>query len=1838
MVGVLAMAAAGAAHPPVKNYEIEPCKKRRREDEESSCKTVAKYLSPQGKSGDRVFSPPKSTNILDYFRKASPINEKSQFPKGCKMKSPAPLSVHSGKDCTSPWKMPPSTEVKKRGKRVNLSHQLNNIPTGNESPIEISSDESKEEASLKSDFVEDSTSLLLHQKRGEALAESIQDVKSRWSAITSAPSSKKVNPKRGHTKNDFKRSRKRKHKDIIDLSESLPLAEELSLKKDGQGSKQAIASLPVEPESAASGASPGAQGACFNDSTVTVSYEEFLKSHKEDKVYQLADATMAVCLPSETMGDIGRRGYISDTDTCEGPQQAHFKTVTVLAQVHPAPPKKTGKIPTMFLKQKQVELENSFSDPESEQTPQKRKSNVVIQEADLELAVLDPGSSEAVKPKCSLEERQQFMKAFRQPACDALKTGVKKTSDKKDLHETSSHEEASSNSSRNIMENPTTEVSNNSESQSYTDKGSFPKENKKLKQQGKRTETGVMLSENRDRNTQKKEITSFLQDKQDQNRLRMSLRQKRTEGFKGRALFSSKSLVCENTAKDDPLTISSPNYNKSSRKTSPPAKEVKVTHSKSEPEDNLVNASTPKSARRSVRRSSPPTTVDIRGSDSEDAQDYTPIKASTPKAASLPGKHNLYTAELILISSDSESPIRMKFTRISTPKKSKRKYKKRSQKSEATDGDLTLQTRKASRASKNISKAKRLIEKAKALHMSKSKATDETATPLRRSSRHQALTERKKLSEMEDSVIRIDSSPTSLKQSEKNQKKLKCLNDVLGKNLSQLPKKVPGKVKVAPLFLARKAKKIADPVFEFDDSSQDTSEKAQNCDVQLKAKRAFLMSGLPDLLKRQIAKKAAALDAYSTASASFQRVVHVQQKDDGCLLWHLTPPSCPLLTKLKELNPRVVDVSKCAIGLGEFSTLNSDLQSNHSAVVLVETRRAFTEEVRNALLEEIRWSNPGFSLKNYFPLLLKKQSEPAALSECLSNQEPDVTQKGPKRKRTETENRKSKRKKPHDYSESPKKLSGPPEELDLRNKSSEIKLDSSKESVVEDTLWTEKYQPQNSSELIGNELAIKKLHSWLKDWKRRTELEERQNLKGKRDEKPEAPSESMEFKGSSDEEESRLCNTVLLTGPPGVGKTASVYACAQELGFKIFEVNASSQRSGRQILSQLKEATQSHQVDKQGVNSQKPCFFNSYNIGKSPKKFSSPKKVVTSPRKIPPSSPKSSGPKRALPLKTLANYFKVSSKQKNDEEIAALQENNKGIKNFDQKPVTQTKITTNSNREFGAEEPNRKNATSLILFEEVDIIFDEDAGFLSAVKALMATTKRPVILTTSDPTFSLMFDGYFEEIKFSTPSTQNVASYLQMICLTENFRTDVKDLITFLTAHTCDIRRSILYLQFWIKSGGGCLEERPLFLYGGNDRNGQPVGSENGADSKKYPNNSKKNPPDLPKCDTGCVETLFGLKNIFHSSEDVFSFLKHKLKTKEEWHKLIQLLTEFQTRSVDFLYSNLEFVLPLPVDAIPETPSLCGLLENVGASPAVDSGKRLAGNHSEGQQPSKKSQKKRRKKKMVTLDDSDLFDNKPDFSHELISLSPASLSSADECKDNENTPETKKLHKCLHSDNDGIYRSPKTPAEKKCSALVSHCLNSLTEFMDNMSFLDALLPDVKGQNELGENDFSWTSGNVKNGLCDALTLESKDGQPSQSSAELKAVVEALSFTECSSAISKAMETSLNSCKKLGRDPTKDLTLYVSKQRTNVYFSQSAADLDAQKRIAVVKSVFSSRSLLNLGNRQAGVIEYLPTLRSICRTEKLKEQGKSKRRFLHYFEGIHLDVSKETMTALAADFP
>lgn len=122
-----------------------------------------------------------------------------------------------------------------------------------------------------------------------------------------------------------------------------------------------------------------------------------------------------------------------------------------------------------------------------------------------------------------------------------------------------------------------------------------------------------------------------------------------------------------------------------------------------------------------------------------------------------------------------------------------------------------------------------------------------------------------------------------------------------------------------------------------------------------------------------------------------------------------------------------------------------------------------------------------------------------------------------------------------------------------------------KEGRLGSLAWTDKYKPSKSCPFVGNGATISELRSWLSQWKNKPLNSER--------------SASRQSLSDSEESTEGLSNCYLLVGPPGVGKTSSVYYLAEELGFKVLEVHASSERPGKRILAQLHEATQSHHVE-----------------------------------------------------------------------------------------------------------------------------------------------------------------------------------------------------------------------------------------------------------------------------------------------------------------------------------------------------------------------------------------------------------------------------------------------------------------------------------------------------------------------------------------------------------------------------------------------------------------------------------------------------------------------------------
>ena len=92
-------------------------------------------------------------------------------------------------------------------------------------------------------------------------------------------------------------------------------------------------------------------------------------------------------------------------------------------------------------------------------------------------------------------------------------------------------------------------------------------------------------------------------------------------------------------------------------------------------------------------------------------------------------------------------------------------------------------------------------------------------------------------------------------------------------------------------------------------------------------------------------------------------------------------------------------------------------------------------------------------------------------------------------------------------------------------------------------LWTDRYAPQTLKEICGNKGQIEKLQGWLGSWD--ASLKSGFKKPGK---------EGM-----------NVFRAVMITGPPGIGKTTSAHLCAKLAGFTPIELNASDARSKKLV-------------------------------------------------------------------------------------------------------------------------------------------------------------------------------------------------------------------------------------------------------------------------------------------------------------------------------------------------------------------------------------------------------------------------------------------------------------------------------------------------------------------------------------------------------------------------------------------------------------------------------------------------------------------------------------------------
>ena len=151
--------------------------------------------------------------------------------------------------------------------------------------------------------------------------------------------------------------------------------------------------------------------------------------------------------------------------------------------------------------------------------------------------------------------------------------------------------------------------------------------------------------------------------------------------------------------------------------------------------------------------------------------------------------------------------------------------------------------------------------------------------------------------------------------------------------------------------------------------------------------------------------------------------------------------------------------------------------------------------------------------------------------------------------------------------------------------------------------WCDFYQPRNTHDVIGNQSNVSQLLLWLKQWKDRCQANQRPPEVSP-EQRPHPLDDSLNSSLFDEEEDESLCAAMIISGPCGVGKTAAVYACAQELGYKVLEINSTHLRTRQNIMSTLREATLSHQVMRVNEESNSNNLKTSDNTGKTSNLFS----------------------------------------------------------------------------------------------------------------------------------------------------------------------------------------------------------------------------------------------------------------------------------------------------------------------------------------------------------------------------------------------------------------------------------------------------------------------------------------------------------------------------------------------------------------------------------------------------------------------------------------------------------
>lgn len=240
-------------------------------------------------------------------------------------------------------------------------------------------------------------------------------------------------------------------------------------------------------------------------------------------------------------------------------------------------------------------------------------------------------------------------------------------------------------------------------------------------------------------------------------------------------------------------------------------------------------------------------------------------------------------------------------------------------------------------------------------------------------------------------------------------------------------------------------------------------------------------------------------------------------------------------------------------------------------------------------------------------------------------------------------------------------------------------------------------------------------------------------------------------------------NVVVISGPHGSGKSATVYAVAQELGFDVFEINSGSRRSGKDVLDRVGDMTRNHLV-------------------------------------YPARPDVEADPDRSEDLACLDDFLK----QDIESEKQGTMNSFFGSTPFERKRLkSKSKVLRSQDRK---EKPKQQQSQkqSVILFEEVDVLFEEDKQFWATILELVQQSKRPMIMTCTDESLLPLEElPLFAILRYHPPPESIAVDYLLLLACNEGHLLPREPVFNLYKEKNHDLRASIIGLQFYCQMAIG---------------------------------------------------------------------------------------------------------------------------------------------------------------------------------------------------------------------------------------------------------------------------------------------------------------------------------------------------------------------------------------------------------------------------------------------------